>query len=269
MITDIEISCVLGTYNRLSFLKLAIESIRQELTDLSHEIIVIDGGSDDGTLEWLITQKDIITIVQHNRIYQNGKLAQQHSWGYFMNLGFKCASGKYVCMLSDDCLVIPGAIVNGYKLFEEKLTASENIGAIAFYWRNWPEDKQYFVGTTLGDKLFVNHGMYLKRALVDVNYADETTFQFYQADGDLCLKMWRAGYQCIESPDSYIEHYSHANQQVRKLNSQKSSQDWPNYLKKWKDIYYFSAKDGGRWLKKDFSDCTQTYKKFDSILGNE
>ena len=40
------ISVVLGSYNRLKFLKLAIESTRKELSDVPSEIIVIDGGSD-------------------------------------------------------------------------------------------------------------------------------------------------------------------------------------------------------------------------------
>src|SRR3989304_502628 len=125
MTTKPVISVVLGTYNRLSFLKLTIESIRAGLENLSREIFVIDGGSTDGTTQWLIKQKDIVTMVQHNRGKWNGKPIERRSWGYFMNLGFRSAQGKYVCMLSDDCLVIPGAIRNGFDLFEKKLAEGE------------------------------------------------------------------------------------------------------------------------------------------------
>lgn len=64
-----KISIVLGSYNRLEFIKLAIKSIRNEIINLNSEIIVIDGGSTDVTLNWLLKQKDIITIIQHNRGY--------------------------------------------------------------------------------------------------------------------------------------------------------------------------------------------------------
>jgi len=266
MTTKPVISVVLGTYNRLSFLKLTIESIRAGLENLSREIFVIDGGSTDGTTQWLIKQKDIVTMVQHNRGKWNGKPIERRSWGYFMNLGFRSAQGKYVCMLSDDCLVVPGAIINGYNLFEEELAKGKKVGAVAFYWRNWPEQEKYWVGITLGNKMFVNHGMYLKRVLEDVNYIDEETYHFYHADGDLCLKLWQNGYECIDSPNSYVEHYSHANKQVRTSNLDKQKKDWNNYLNKWKGIFYDDKLNNiGGWLEKEFDDNSKSYKKFESI----
>ena len=91
------ISVVLGSYNRLNFLQLAIQSVRAQVDSQLREIIVVDGGSSDGSMEWLLEQKDIITIVQHNRGEWLGKKITRRSWGYFMNLAFKCASAKYVC----------------------------------------------------------------------------------------------------------------------------------------------------------------------------
>ena len=81
------ISIVIASYQRKDLLQKTIESVRNNNIKLPFEIIVVDGGSDDGSIEWLIRQKDVITIVQHNRGKFDGKTIQRKSWGYFMNLG--------------------------------------------------------------------------------------------------------------------------------------------------------------------------------------
>jgi glycosyltransferase involved in cell wall biosynthesis len=259
------ISVALGTYNRYKFLKLTINSIRKELSGFPHEIIVVDGGSTDRTLAWLTKQKDIITIVQHNRGKWKGKRIERRSWGYFMNLGFRVAEGKYICMLSDDCLLVPGAIHNGYKLFEDELKKENKIGAVAFYWRSWPwdEDNSFWVGLTLGGKMFVNHGIFLKQALEEVGYIDEDSYHFYHADGDLCLKIWSKGYSIIDSPESFIEHYSHANFSIRKSNTERQKADLKTYLQKWDGTYYKGDGDdiGGN-IRKSFDDPFRTSRQF-------
>ena len=262
-----KVSVVIGSYNRYRFLKLTIDSVRKELHNRAHEIIVVDGGSTDRTLRWLIKQKDVISIVQHNRGLWQGKPIARRSWGYFMNLGFKCAEGKYVCMLSDDCLVVPGAIVNGVREFEAKLEAGEKAGAMAFYWRNWPEEQEYKVGYTLGDKMFVNHGLYLKEALATVAYADENSYNFYHADGDLCLKMWQADYACLDSSHSYIEHFSHANEQVKATNLVKLQEDHARYLTNWQGLFYDPNNDNqGYWQRQAFFDPYHTAQQFKRLF---
>jgi len=259
------VSVVLGSYNRKAFLKETIKSVCKELDDFDpgYEIIVIDGGSSDGSLKWLARQKNIISIIQHNRGSWKGREISRRSWGYFMNLGFRAAQGKYVCMLSDDCLVVPGALKNGYSFFEEKINNGEKLGALAFYWRNWPEQQEYMVGLTLQNKIFVNHGMYLKQALEDVGYIDEDTFLFYHADGDLCLKMWQQGYTCIDAPDSYIEHFSHVNMKVRQSNNVKQQEDWTKFLNKWQGIFIHSEDEvTGSMISRNYSDLTYTANGF-------
>jgi GT2 family glycosyltransferase len=255
---EFVVSVVIGTYNRLEFLKPAIETIRSELNGVSHELIVIDGGSTDGTTEWLVKQKDIISIIQYNRGDWQGQPIERKSWGYFMNIGFRAASAKYICMLSDDCLVVPGAIKNALKLFDKEIKAGKKIGSIAFYWRNWPEQKSYWVGLTFGNRMFVNHGLYLREALEKINFIDERNYFFYHADGDLCLRLDKAGYKCIDSPDSYIEHYSEANTAIRGTNIERQKQDWATYERNWSHL----GRPKTDWLEKTFRDSTNTANKY-------
>jgi glycosyltransferase involved in cell wall biosynthesis len=117
------VSVVLGSYNHYSFLRAVLESVRNNGQNFPYEIIVVDGGSTDGSLHYLTKQKDIITIIQHNRGKFRGKKIERRSWGYFMNLGFKTAQGIYILMISEDCLLVPGALKNGVSLFDELLSS--------------------------------------------------------------------------------------------------------------------------------------------------
>jgi GT2 family glycosyltransferase len=254
----LSVSVVIGSFNRLPFLKDTLASVRAEVKGIREELIVVDGGSSDGTLPWLVRQKDVITVVQHNRGTSRGKPIERRSWGYFMNLGFKAATGRFVCMLSDDCLVVPGAIRNGLELFEHRLAQGDKVGAVAFYFRDWPGESRYRVGRTWGNQMFVNHGLYLKEALQQVGYIDEDAYRFYHADGDLVLRMSEAGYECIDSPESFVEHYPHANTTVRASNMAIQKADWKTYTDTWGSL----GEPTEAWSKRDFTDPESTAKKY-------
>ena len=260
--TKPEISIVLGSYNRKCLLRLCIQSIRENGITVPYEIIVVDGGSTDGSLAWLLQQKDVITIVQHNRGRFRGKPVERKSWGYFMNLGFKCAQGKFILMISDDSLLVPGSVMNGFNYFEQLLADGSKVGAVAFYWRNWPEDREYRVGLTFG-KMFVNHGMYLRDALEGVGWLDEERYMFYHADGDLCLRLWQLGYKVVDCPDAFVEHLMHANWRVRASNLSSQPKDWSAYLERWTGIFYHPEKqDTGGAIHRAYCDPHNTAAGF-------
>jgi len=154
-----------------------IESIRNNGIAVPYEIIVVDGGSDDGTHRWITKQKDILTIVQHNRAIKNGQMIMKKSWGYFMNLGFKSAEGEYICMLSDDCFLHEGAIMNGYNIFIN--STENNIGACAFPFRNSFIHDSFMVYKAFGDKILINHGIYRKDILNEIGWIDQDNYKFY------------------------------------------------------------------------------------------
>lgn len=84
------ISVVIPTYNRAKLLPRAIKSVQQQ-TLQPLEIIIIDDGSTDDTVEILKDFKDIKIFRK-----QNGGISSAR------NLGIKLASGKYIAFLDDD-----------------------------------------------------------------------------------------------------------------------------------------------------------------------
>jgi GT2 family glycosyltransferase len=143
------------------------------------------------------------------------------------------------------------------------LLEGQKVGAIAFYWRNWPEQKEYWVGLTFGDKLFVNHGLYLRSALEEVGWIDEDNYMFYHADSDLSLKLWQAGFTVADCPRSFVEHFAHANKSIRKENLGSQQDDWRNYLERWKNVFYDPIQlNMGKWIYLDHVDKAHTATTF-------
>ena len=246
------VSIVLGTYNRRPFLEAAIASVRASRLGLPHEIIVVDGGSNDGSIEWLCGQSDIITIVQHNRTSMAGHSTRKRSWGYFMNLALKCAQGRYLCLISDDSVVHPDTIANAVAQFDRLIGAGRRLGALVFPWRSWPEETRYRVCMTIGDHLMANYGLFLRDAVAEVGWIEEERYSFYHADADLSLKLRHAGYEIAICEQALLEHFERAGIELRQGNLATDETDWKELTARWRGIFFDPADPKpGHWVTLD------------------
>jgi glycosyltransferase involved in cell wall biosynthesis len=211
MQNKIDISIVLGSKNRKNLLKATIESVRNNGFKGEMEIIVIDGGSTDGTCDWLAKQADILTIIQPNYkiVDDEGISILAHSWGEFMNIGFKYARSKWVVMISDDLILMEGCLQNAYEELSIKISNGEKIGGGAFYFREYPRHDYYRVGLLANDYIVINHGFYNVEALDDISFIEEKEFNFYCADGDLIMRMNNRGWRTIALENSLANHLVH------------------------------------------------------------
>lgn len=100
-----KFSIITPSYNMLDYLKLCHCSIMDQGVDVEH--IVIDGGSYDGTVEWLKEQKDIVWISEKDRGMYDA-----------INKGLKIANGEILACLNCDEQYLPGTLKKILKIFE-------------------------------------------------------------------------------------------------------------------------------------------------------
>lgn len=214
-----DISVVMGSKNRKNLIKATIESIRNNGFNGTIEIIVIDGGSTDGTCAWLAKQKDVFTIIQPNYsiIDKNGVKKRAHSWGEFMNIGFKCAHSDFICMVSDDLILAKGCLQKGVNKLKEHIAKGEKIGGGAFYFREWPRHDYYRVIKLANENIHINHGIYYRPAMKDVGWLDEKNFNFYCADGDFTMRLNNAGWKTIDLHECFAAHLVHMPKRKRAI----------------------------------------------------
>jgi GT2 family glycosyltransferase len=224
-------SIVLGSYNRRDMLASCIGSIRANGIRVPYEILVIDGGSTDGALEWLLAQQDVITIVQHNFVDTPQGRKRKYSWGYFMNIVFSAAHAPFVCMVSDDCLLHPGALMAG---FEAISAAPPDVAAAAMPFRNVPVEEDFQARRTIHDTLFVNHGFYRMDVFRALGGFEEDLYELYKADGDYCLRLVEAGYRTIVAEGARLDHFLTDNE-LRRMSDgdDRMDKDREAYNRRW------------------------------------
>jgi len=106
-----NVGIVVVTYNRLSLLKEVVDSLRNQ-TYSDFQIIVINNGSTDGTLDWLNAQNDVLTITQANTggaggFYTGMKYVAEHDY-------------KYCWVMDDDVICNPTALEELMKAYRAK-----------------------------------------------------------------------------------------------------------------------------------------------------
>jgi glycosyltransferase involved in cell wall biosynthesis len=97
-------SIVIPTYNRLPILQKCLRALEIQTLDsqivTDYEIIVVDDGSTDGTIEWL---QNSTTALPHLNIYQQAHKGASAA----RNLGVEQAQGDTIVFIDSDIVVTP------------------------------------------------------------------------------------------------------------------------------------------------------------------
>ena len=107
-----KVTVIIPNYNGLKFMRPCMEALRQQ-TCREFQVLVVDNGSDDGSVEWLKEQGIPTIFLKENTGFTGA-----------VNVGIKASHTEFVLLLNNDTVADP-------RLVEELLKAiqqSQQIG---------------------------------------------------------------------------------------------------------------------------------------------
>ncbi|ARM74641.1 glycosyltransferase family 2 protein [Acidianus manzaensis] len=182
-----EIPIVVLNYNGLNLLKMYLDSVLN--TEYPNEVVVVDNGSKDGSVEYL-KSKGVKVIA----------LDKNYGPAYARNAAIKEFKTRYMAFLDNDVLV-PKDWLN--PLVEVMKDRSNVAAAQSVYteWR-WGEEPMEIPWFSTAASL-------TRRDLLESVGGFDNHYFFYWEDIELSWKLYRAGYSILMVPRSKVVHNAH------------------------------------------------------------
>ena len=218
-----ELSIVVVNLNTKKLTLDCINSVLEE-RGVKKEIIVVDNGSSDGSVE------------AFRKLKKEGKIELIENSGNFgyakaNNQGIRIARGKYLLLLNNDTIVKRGALTKLVEFAEETpdagvigsklLNKDGSLQPSCFHFPTIANAvKEYFLGQKGHFKKFAPKGkeptpidalvgaafLITPAAFKKVGMLDERYFAYFE-DLDYCRKVWQTGLKVYYLPSSEIVHY--------------------------------------------------------------
>ena len=198
------VSVIIVNYNGRKYLQPCFDSLFSGIyRDI--EIIFVDNGSGDGSLEFVTKNYPQIKVI-NNRANLGLAIAS--------NRGAQAAKGEYLFFLNNDIIADPRLIA------ELTAAAAKYSKAAAFACKNMTYDGSHEVSLGLscdvfgfpyenaGPIFYADAGIFVRcKAFVEINGFDEKMF-LYGEDRDFCWRLFLRGYDIVGVPEAVFYHDS-------------------------------------------------------------
>lgn len=216
---EVQLSVIIVNYNGLRFLKDCLDSLLDKLNFISHEIIILDNDSKDGSCSFIKENYPMINLIESKINYGFGK---------GNNEAVKQAKGKYILLFNNDTILL-----DKLEPIVSLLERDKSIGVVGINMLNANQDyipaagnfpnfrnmfqfqklldlgiefkkgkfsnEHYEVGWLAGSFLFLSKETYIK-----IKGFDEDYFMYVE-DVDFCKKIADIGLKRLFVPNlSYI-----------------------------------------------------------------
>lgn len=230
-----DLSIIIASFNTKNLTVQCIKSIQEKTKNLSFEIIVVDNGSTDGSVEALKKLKDITLIINKENL----------GFAKANNQGILKASGKYILLLNSDTHLIEDSLsqmvnfmdnnekvgISTCQLLNSDKSIQETGGSFpnllrVFLWSTFLDDvpgvSSIFgsfhphTPTSIGKSSYFNKQqkqdwvkgafMLVRKQVMDkVGGLDEKIFM-YAEDVEFCYRVKKLGWEVLYTPITKIVH---------------------------------------------------------------
>lgn len=236
-----EITVIIPNYNGINFIKDCLDSVLEQVEGTpEYEILVVDNGSTDGSMELIQSQFQKVRVKP---------LSENTGFCHAVNVGIMKSQSKYVVLLNNDTRVKKSFLLELYTEIEKKPLAF-SVSAKMLMWDR-PDllddagDRYCVFGWAYGrgkgkkatdyDKpceIFSACGgaaIYRREVFEKIGYFDEAHFAYLE-DLDIGYRARLCGYRNYYAPKAEVIHYGSASSGSR-------YNEWKTFLASANNVY--------------------------------
>ena len=194
------VTIILINWNSYQYTKQCIDSIKKNTSYRPYEIILIDNGSTDGSIEKIEKGFPKIQIIRNSK---------NKGFSYAVNQGYREGKGECLCQLNTDTLLTEGWLSEMAKAMEsDKKIGVVGVKEISEQLLSDKAALEEIKKMPNREKSSVPVGwMIRKKMLRDIGYLDvQNFFPAYGEEIDWNLRAKKAGYKIIECSRSLVVH---------------------------------------------------------------